>query len=233
MGMFTRRKVESTAPTVDEIVSDSCRDLSTSDNVVFNMGHLSKESNKFYNSNLWLITLQPHVRAVKRRIFTEYGIHIPEEYIYAIIKAESNGNPWAIRYEPNFYQWLKARVASKTIRQDKAAISRATEMNARSTSFGLMQVMGQTAREEGFTSVFMTELCNIDIGLYYGCKHLIRKYNRYNNWDKAFAAYNAGSARYKSSGKFVNQPYVDKIKYYAPRFKELLKDLDGLNTTEV
>jgi soluble lytic murein transglycosylase-like protein len=50
-----------------------------------------------------------------------------------------------------------------------------TEEIARSTSWGLMQVMGQVAREHGFKNEFLAELCEPAVGLEMGCLVLARK----------------------------------------------------------
>ena len=67
------------------------------------------------------------------------------------------------------------------------------------------------ARELGFDGRFLSELTNPDIGIKYGAMHLKNQYNRYNDWTDAIAAYNAGSARKKDNGDYVNQIYVDKV----------------------
>ncbi|HEY6442754.1 MAG TPA: hypothetical protein VIY66_05375, partial [Candidatus Acidoferrales bacterium] len=50
-----------------------------------------------------------------------------------------------------------------------------TEEIARSISWGLMQVMGQVAREHGFTGKFLSALCNPSLGLDIGCAALASK----------------------------------------------------------
>jgi soluble lytic murein transglycosylase-like protein len=54
-------------------------------------------------------------------------------------------------------------------------ISETTERRWRATSFGLMQVMGQVARERGFTGEWLTELTNPEVGIEYGCRELKRR----------------------------------------------------------
>ncbi len=50
-----------------------------------------------------------------------------------------------------------------------------TEEIARSTSWGLMQVMGQVAREHGFPGKFFSELCEPENGLEFGSRVLAAK----------------------------------------------------------
>jgi hypothetical protein len=122
------------------------------------------------------------------------------ELIRAFCLVESNNNTWAYRYEPQ-YKYLVG---------DPNSIS-PTERIGQMISWGLTQVMGGVAREHGFTGQF-TELCDPEVGLLYGMKHLQRYYSKYKDWDDAIASYNAGSPRRNESGHYVNQFYVDKVK---------------------
>jgi soluble lytic murein transglycosylase-like protein len=78
--------------------------------------------------------------------------------VCAVIEQESSWNPWAIRYEAAF----RDRYVVPLRLQEAEEI-------ARSTSWGLMQVMGQVAREYGFTGNFLAELCSPNIGVDFGC----------------------------------------------------------------
>ena len=79
-----------------------------------------------------------------------------------------------------------------------------------------MQIMGQTAREEGFTGEF-EQLLEPRVGLHWGCRHLLILKKRYlatYGWPGVVSAYNAGSPR-KKGGVYGNQPYVDKVFRYS------------------
>lgn len=140
------------------------------------------------------------------------GIHMhPVNLITAIVSVESGFNPAAIRYEPAFY----ARYILGGMFKPIYPCSKETEAHARATSWGLMQVMGQTARERGFSGTFLSELCYPASGLYWGCKHLdyLRsKYEKTHGMEGVVAAYNAGSPRKNHMGKFINQAYVEKVR---------------------
>lgn len=134
---------------------------------------------------------------------------LPPRLVAAIVRVESGGNAWATRYEPGFYE--------RYIRDQKTkafgAVSVPTEKNARATSWGLMQVMGETARCLGCTLPFLSALCDPATGLDWGCNLLKRLRARYLDtygWAGVVSAYNAGSVR-TSGGKLSNQPYVDKV----------------------
>jgi soluble lytic murein transglycosylase-like protein len=86
------------------------------------------------------------------------------DLVCAIIEQESAWNPWALRYEPSFYaKYIAPRMAT-------GAIASATEAHARAFSWGLMQVMGQVAREHGFTGASLAALCEPATAVDIGCR---------------------------------------------------------------
>jgi hypothetical protein len=78
--------------------------------------------------------------------------------VCAVVEQESNWCPWAVRYEPEF----RTRYVGPLGLQP-------TEEVTRSMSWGLMQIMGQVARERGFLSKALSELCSPDVGVEFGC----------------------------------------------------------------
>ncbi len=84
--------------------------------------------------------------------------------VCAIVEQESSWDTHAIRYEPVFRSRYVAPLGLSL-----------TEEVARSISWGLMQVMGQTARERGFTGKFLSALCDPATGLASGCALLAVK----------------------------------------------------------
>jgi len=88
--------------------------------------------------------------------------------VCAVVEQESGWNPWAIRYEPAFF----AKYVAPLYTNNKIT---ATEAWARGFSWGLMQVMGQVAREFGFDASFLSALCDPEQGLTIGCKVLRKK----------------------------------------------------------
>lgn len=88
--------------------------------------------------------------------------------VCAVCEQESGWNPWAIRYEPAFYaRYIEPMVLA-------GRITNATEAQARAFSWGLMQVMGEVAREHGYAG-HMAALCDPATGLEIGCLHLASK----------------------------------------------------------
>jgi soluble lytic murein transglycosylase-like protein len=88
--------------------------------------------------------------------------------VCAVCEQESGWNPWAIRYEPAFY----ARYVRPMV--DGGELSDETEARARAFSWGLMQVMGQTARENGYGG-HLAGICEPATGIGIGCRVLAGK----------------------------------------------------------
>ena len=93
---------------------------------------------------------------------------LDEALVCAVVEQESGWNPWAMRYESLFF----AKYVAPLYTNNKLG---ATEAYARGISWGLMQVMGQTAREKGLTSTFLSCLCEPATGLAVGCRVLRHK----------------------------------------------------------
>ena len=133
---------------------------------------------------------------------------LPVRLVKAIVEVESGGNPWAVRYEPMFYSRY---IQGKKI-HNIPPCSNATEERLRAHSFGLMQIMGATAREAGFKGAYLAELCEPDVNLEWCCRYLAGLVKKHGGVEPAVAAYNAGSPRKGIDGRWVNQAYVDKVR---------------------
>jgi len=109
----------------------------------------------------------PELAALTRN--AAHAHSLSPELVCAVVEQESSWNPWAIRYEPAFYANYVAAQLSR------GAIASETEARGRAFSWGLMQVMGQVAREHGFADSSLASLCNPVIGLDVGCRVLAAK----------------------------------------------------------
>jgi len=136
---------------------------------------------------------------------------VPRETVAAIVEVESGGNPWATRYEPH-YRWLFPFRNPQT--------SASQERWQQRVSWGAMQVMGAVARELGFVGPFLSQLCDPETGLQYGCIYLARLLDKHGTLLEAVSAYNQGAPRRRDDGKFRNQEYVDKVAAAAARIRE-------------
>lgn len=104
--------------------------------------------------------------------------------VAAVCEQESSWDPFAVRFEPAFEaRYIKpALPAAPTTRQLTEAMS-----------FGLMQVMGEVAIEFGWAGKFLTELCDPDIGVEYGCRKLQKCFSVHGDAETSLLAYNGGS----------------------------------------
>jgi soluble lytic murein transglycosylase-like protein len=115
--------------------------------------------------------------------------------VCAVVEQESNWNTWAMRYEPLFF----AKYVAPLYTNNKVG---ATEAHARGFSWGLMQVMGQTAREMGVNSLHLSTLCDPAVGLAVGCKVLRKKLEGVGgDLRKGLLAWNGGG----------NPDYADEV----------------------
>lgn len=119
--------------------------------------------------------------------------------VCAICEQESAWDQWAIRWEPAFYAKYIAPLN----------LDNQTEATTRAISWGLMQVMGQTAVEHGYKG-FLSQLCDPEIGIQIGCKVLAAKIARAGgDVRKGVLAYNGGS----------RPAYVDEVFSRMSRYK--------------
>lgn len=138
------------------------------------------------------------------KISSKYELN--PEIISRLILKESNGNPYAIRYEHLFY---KKYIADKDRKSLSGFIPQRiptllTEKRLRAFSFGLMQIMGETARWIGFDGKYLTELLNVDTNIEYGCqylKHCLAKSK--GDMYKALLRYNGGGNKDYPTGIII------------------------------
>lgn len=107
----------------------------------------------------------------------KYGID--HRVIVAIILQESNFRIWATRYEPNFYRKYLANKEKKDLNGHvPTGITLNTEKVHRSTSWGLMQIMGETARGNDYVGD-LPALCIPERNIEVGCRFVAHLYK----WD--------------------------------------------------
>jgi len=168
--------------------------------------------------------------------------------VCALCEVESSWMPWAVRHEAG-YEWL---VGFKKAERRDMPVSFMDikkqwwkphpklvrimplystgliqiELLAQQTSWGLMQIMGGTARERGFCG-WLTELCDPVVNLEWGCKHLRWMLDHPDSYGiprpgqhgiilvgqeavngALAAAWNAGSVRRGDDGELINVNYV-------------------------
>ena len=125
--------------------------------------------------------------ALARAAAAAHGL--PPELVCAVVEQESAWNPWAVRYEPGFLARYVAPIYS-------AGKISATEAYTRSMSWGLMQLMGQVARELGCAAASLAQLCDPATGLEFGCRQLRAKLNAAGGDEtRALLVWNGGANR--------------------------------------
>lgn len=139
-------------------------------------------------------------------------VGVESALIAAVIYRESDGIAGKTRFEPNYPWLLTPEIFAKGLGVDTK-----TETAMQRLSWGLMQIMGATAREVGFRGYF-PELCaRPALGVHYGAQFLKRKLAQSGGaLEPALSAYNAGAPRCNmectiAGNSFNNQAYVDKV----------------------
>ncbi|HUL32792.1 MAG TPA: lytic transglycosylase domain-containing protein [Candidatus Eisenbacteria bacterium] len=123
--------------------------------------------------------------------------------VCAVVEQESGWNPWAMRYEPAFF----AKYVAPLYTNNKVG---ATEAYARGISWGLMQVMGQTAREKGASGTYLSSLCDPAAGLAIGCKIVRQKLDAAGGEvEQALRTWNGGA----------NPDYADEVLARVSRYR--------------
>ena len=134
------------------------------------------------------------------------------DIVMCIILQESQCDPFAWRHEE---AWYERNMSHQTRESLSGWTPRQTELPSlydeklqRSCSFGLMQVLGDTARWCAKANYpFLTALCDPEIGVEVGCRILSYYLGLHkDDYQKAVAAYNAGDPN-SSAGK----AYAQKI----------------------
>jgi soluble lytic murein transglycosylase-like protein len=130
-------------------------------------------------------TVPPEIIDLARHIAREHALD--PALVCAVIEQESAWNPWAVRYEPGFLSRYIAPLYT-------AGKLSPTEAYTRAMSWGLMQVMGQVAREFGFKEASLSELCDPATGVEFGCRILAARLARArDDVPAALLAWNGGA----------------------------------------
>lgn len=145
--------------------------------------------------------------------------------VAAQVLVESGGNPFAWNPEPRYhYLWdVRKNAPFRSLRPSESANEDPPtdfpslrgdpdqEWWGQQASWGLMQVMGALARENGFDGPYLTQLTDPLVNLHVGCAHLTKLLEwAKGDYAQAFAAYNGGKGG-NLTPPFRNQSYADKV----------------------
>lgn len=138
--------------------------------------------------------------ALAKATAAKYGLD--PAVVCGIVTQESTWEPYSIRFEPAFF----SKYVSQAFANHKFG---STEAYARSFSWGLMQCMGEDAREFDYTGP-LPQLCDPATGLDIGCKIFAHKFKVNNgSLHDALQAWNGGGA----------PNYADQVLAHAKTFQ--------------
>lgn len=133
---------------------------------------------------------------------TALNYQLDPDLLCAQVLVESSGDPFAFRYEPGFWsQYLISRTPSAR-----------PEGPLLACSYGLLQILGQTARERGYVGQ-LSDLFDPAIGVRWGCEHLVYLRQRLPvDYDvrALLASYNGGLSG-NQHPPYRNAAYADKV----------------------
>ena len=136
-------------------------------------------------------------------VANEWRLH-PDALMFGWIEQESNWDTYSTREEPAFYRrYIKGKNVGR--HEDwQLAIS-----------WGLLQVMGSTAREMEFRGHYLSQLCaEPALGIHFGIRYLLRQKARGDgSWAQGLAAYNGGlgGTPDNRTRPYRRQEYVDEV----------------------
>lgn len=132
-------------------------------------------------------------------------IGVDPDLAMAIAATESNGNQYAVRFEPNWKYFVNLSMYAQV-----NFITTMTEQVLQQCSWGPMQIMGSVARELGYQGP-LTALTEPSVAIKFSIAKLKKLCDTYEDENALISAYNAGTPRKKPDGKFENQEYVEKV----------------------
>lgn len=166
---------------------------------------------------------------VEHAIKAAESSEIDPDIFIALILNESSGNPLATRWERKFYiryisdKQFDAMGGNQPINLDPYQES--LERLCRAVSWGLTQVMGQTAREHGFRGRYLWELLDVETNVCLGARIFAHKREQqrklYSNATaqdltrKTLLAYNGGG----------DPAYPDRVEQRLEVAKDLRRSL--------
>jgi soluble lytic murein transglycosylase-like protein len=132
-------------------------------------------------------------------VMDQAGIYdLDHALVFSIIYQESKGNPYASRYEPRFFA---RKLADKSRSQLSGYVplsmlcSLETEKAHRATSWGLFQILGETARWFGlYDHPYLNSLVEPHVNISMGCSYFSSLLKKYGTIEKALRYWNGSPA---------------------------------------
>jgi soluble lytic murein transglycosylase-like protein len=135
---------------------------------------------------------------------------IDSALVKAIIEVESGWDETSFKFEKSLYEkYIQKPDSFKVVAPETID----TTLVLLSSSMGLMQILGSTARSIGFNQR-LSDLFKPEINIDVGCRYLSMLWkNYYSKYGikGVISAYNGGKPLVNDDWTFVNQPYIDKV----------------------
>jgi soluble lytic murein transglycosylase-like protein len=135
----------------------------------------------------------------------------------SIVTQESNYNPYAIRYEPSYAYLYAVPHYAQFLN-----ISQDTEITTQKISWGLGQLMGAVAREQGHVGP-MGQLFEVETNIKIMIVLIKKMQSRgYEELGEIFSCYNGGvgAVLKMKDGIYPNQGYVDSCMSHYKKLKQ-------------
>lgn len=145
-------------------------------------------------------------RLMIKNVATRHGLDA--NLVGALVITVSDGDAGAARFDPLLHKSGASVHDPEDVKPSTSTVE--TEMVHQVTSWGLMQIMGFVAREQGYRG-WLTHLCRPKIGLEQGCTHLLKLFNRFGSVEEVVSNYNHGKQRRYVAKLYESEDFVDVV----------------------
>ncbi len=144
------------------------------------------------------------------------SLQLRSSLVASIVYQESKGYQYAAKREDRFYRNLietKSRSQLSGYVPAEYQCDLITEKNFRATSWGYMQVMGETARWLGYAGISLAGLTAEATNILFGCKYLKYLIDLKKDERQAVAAYNGAKDQKLTLYDDVIYSHIETGKY--------------------
>lgn len=190
-------------------------------NYIASVVEVERTIDSLQSSTVHLVPFQNEIFRVARK----HGL--PPALLAAFVQQESRFDQWATRTEPHYKKKKVVINEAKAWTKKSGGIPTVnTEIDDRSRSYGLGQVMGQKAREQGFDSKYLAALYDPEKNINAIALEVKRVFRVYpGDTLSAISAYNQGNNR-KENGIFKNMPYVYNVTQYWKHYQKIFARIE-------
>lgn len=157
-----------------------------------------------------IVAISDEISAIIKKYANQFNIE--PSLVAAICMQESGFEPWRARYEPAWPFFTFVLHYSQLL-----GITSETELMFQKTSWGMMQIIGDVARELGYDG-HLPKLSLPENGILWGTKKLSQLQKKYDDPKDVISSYNQGSPNKSVTGQYKNQDYVDNVLVYRSQY---------------